>query len=43
MNATCYVLQENIEPGKAVTFDLRIARADYVGTRLYAQAERDWQ
>ena len=36
-----YVLQENIEPGASVSFDLRIKKTPYVRYRLYAQAERD--
>jgi LysM repeat protein len=38
-----YVLQEDIEPGQSVPFDLRIEKAPYVRYQLYAQAERDWQ
>jgi LysM repeat protein len=37
-----YVLQENVEPGAAVAFDLRVAKEAYTSYHLYAQAERDW-
>jgi LysM repeat protein len=36
-----YVLQENIEPGASVSFDLRINKKPYTRYRLYAQAEQD--
>jgi len=38
-----YELQENIQPGAAVTFYLRIAKEAFSTYRLYAQAERDWE
>jgi hypothetical protein len=38
-----YVLQENIESGSAVPFDLRIPYTSYASYQFYAQAERDWQ
>jgi LysM repeat protein len=38
-----YVLQEDIEPGTSVDFEVRIARDTYSSYQLYAQAERDWQ
>jgi hypothetical protein len=38
-----YVLEENIEPGASVRFDVRIKKEPFVGYRLYAQAERDWE
>ena len=38
-----YVLQEDIEPGASVTFDLRIAKEAFSSYRLYAQTERDWE
>jgi hypothetical protein len=37
-----YVLQEDIEPGASVPFDLRIENEPYTSYQLYAQAERDW-
>jgi LysM repeat protein len=36
-----YVLQENIEPGASVSFDLRIKKKPYTRYSLYAQAEQD--
>jgi len=39
---TVYLLDEDISPGQAVRFDLRIARAPYVRYQIYAHAERDW-
>jgi LysM repeat protein len=38
-----YVLQEDIEPGGSVPFELHIEKEPYVRTQLYAQAERDWK
>jgi hypothetical protein len=38
-----YVIEENIDPGASVRFDLRIKKEPFVGYRLYAQAERDWE
>ena len=38
-----YVLQEDIEPGASVSFDLRVTKEPYVSYQLYAQAERDWE
>lgn len=38
-----YVLQEDIEPGASVRFDVRLDKEAYVGYRLYAQAELDWE
>ena len=38
-----YVLQEDIAPGEAVRFEVRIEKEDYVDIQLYAQAERDWE
>jgi hypothetical protein len=38
-----YVLQENMESGSAVPFDLRIPYTSYASYQFYAQAERDWQ
>jgi LysM repeat protein len=37
-----YVLEEGIEPGESVPFELRVEAAPYVSYQLYAQAERDW-
>jgi hypothetical protein len=37
-----YVLQENIEPGASISFDLRIEQEAFASYQLYAQAERDW-
>ena len=37
-----YVLGEEIEPGEAVPFDLRVEKEPYTSYQLYAQAERDW-
>jgi hypothetical protein len=37
-----YVLQEDIEPGASVPFDVRIEQEAYASYQLYAQAERDW-
>jgi hypothetical protein len=37
-----YVLQEDVEPGASVRFDLRIEREPYATYQLYAHAERDW-
>jgi len=38
-----YVLQQGVEPGASVRFDVRIEETLYVGYQLYAQAERDWE
>jgi len=38
-----YVLQEDIEPGVSVRFDVRVEKEPYVSYQLYAQAERDWE
>ena len=38
-----YVMEEDIEPGQTVRFDMRIEKEPYTGYQLYAQAERDWQ
>jgi hypothetical protein len=38
-----YVIQEDIEPGGSVSFDVRIEKEPYARYQLYAQAERDWQ
>jgi hypothetical protein len=38
-----YVVAEDIEPGAAVRFELRVPRTSYASYRTYAQAERDWQ
>jgi hypothetical protein len=38
-----YVLQQDIEPGASVDFDLRIEKAAFASYQLYAQAERDWE
>jgi hypothetical protein len=38
-----YILEEDIEPGESVRFDLRIRVEPFAGYRLYAQAERDWE
>jgi hypothetical protein len=38
-----YVLQEDIEPGESVRFDLRIEKEPYASYELHAQAERDWE
>jgi hypothetical protein len=40
---SAYVLQEDIEQGQSVRFEVRIERVPFVRYRLYAQAERDWQ
>jgi len=37
-----YVLDEGIEPGASVAFDLRIEQTSYASYQLYAQAEHDW-
>jgi LysM repeat protein len=37
-----YVLQEGIEPGDSVQFDIRVEKEPYATYQLYAQAERDW-
>jgi LysM repeat protein len=37
-----YVLQQGIEPGASVRFDVRIEKTSYVSYRLFTQAERDW-
>ena len=37
-----YVLQEDVEPGDSVPFDVRVAKEAFVDYALYAQAERDW-
>jgi hypothetical protein len=38
-----YELQEDIQPGASVTFDVRIVKEAFSSYRLYAQAERDWE
>jgi LysM repeat protein len=38
-----YVLQEDIEPGESVTFEVRVEKEPYADYQLYAQAERDWE
>ena len=38
-----YVTVEDIEPGAAVSFDLRVQSKPYASYRTYVQAERDWQ
>jgi hypothetical protein len=38
-----YVLQDGIEAGESVRFDVRIWHEEFVTYRLYAQAERDWE
>ena len=35
-------LEDDIAPGAAVRFDLRVAREPYTIYRLYAQTERNW-
>jgi hypothetical protein len=40
---TTYILQEDIEPGHSVPFDVRVKTQPYTSYRLYAQAERDWE
>jgi hypothetical protein len=37
-----YVLQEDIQPGASVQFDLRVPYKPYAEYQLYTQAERDW-
>ncbi|MFN2156524.1 MAG: LysM peptidoglycan-binding domain-containing protein [Anaerolineae bacterium] len=37
-----YVLDEGIEPGASVAFDLRVEQTSYASYQLYAQAEHDW-
>jgi hypothetical protein len=37
-----YVLQEDIQPGASVQFDLRVPSKPYAEYQLYTQAERDW-
>ena len=37
-----YVLEEDIEPGEGVPFELRVEVEPYASYQLYAQAERDW-
>jgi hypothetical protein len=37
-----YVLQEDIEPGASVRFDVRVDKEAYVDYDIYAQAELDW-
>ena len=38
-----FLLEEDIEPGSGVRFDLRIKYAPFARYQLYAQAERDWE
>jgi hypothetical protein len=38
-----YVLQEDIEPGATVPFDVRIPYKPYASYEFYTQAERDWR
>jgi hypothetical protein len=38
-----YVIQDDIEPGASVWFDLRIEKEPYVTYRLYGQSEYDWE
>jgi hypothetical protein len=38
-----YTLQDDIEPGALVGFDLRIEKEPFTSYQLYAQAERDWE
>jgi len=38
-----YVLQQGIQPGATVQFDLRVPYKPYMDYQLYTQAERDWQ
>ncbi len=38
-----FVLEEDIQPDAAVSFDLRIERVPFVRYYVYAQAERDWE
>jgi hypothetical protein len=40
---SAYVLEEDIEPGQWVRFDLRIQHERFYRYYLYAQAERDWE
>jgi hypothetical protein len=40
---TTYVLQEDIEPGASVPFDVRVKTEPFTSYKLYAQAERDWE
>ena len=35
-------LEEGIEPGEELPFELRVEAEPYVSYQLYAQAERDW-
>ena len=37
-----YVLEEDIESGEEVPFELRVGMEPYASYELYAQAERDW-
>jgi LysM repeat protein len=37
-----YVLEQGIEPGASVAFDLRIEKTPYATYQLYVQAEHDW-
>jgi LysM repeat protein len=39
---SAYVLEEDIAPGEAVGFDVRIEKEAYMSYQVYAQAERDW-
>jgi LysM repeat protein len=38
-----YILEEDIEPGQAVRFDVHVKKEPYTRYQLYAQAERDWE
>lgn len=38
-----YVLEEDIGPQAAVSFDLRVKRVPFNTYQIYAQAERDWE
>jgi hypothetical protein len=40
---SAYVLEEDIAPGEAVDFEVRVAKEPYASYQLYAQAERDWE
>jgi hypothetical protein len=40
---SAFVLEEDILPDTAASFDLRIARVPFVRYYVYAQAERDWE
>jgi hypothetical protein len=37
-----YVLQDHIESGESVAFEVRVEKEPYADYQLYAQAERDW-